>query len=806
MTNFASAHRWTARRARGVALRPRRRPTALRFAPHAFIRVVLVMALPTAALAQEPASPANDAFSSPANVTSGGGPHNGTNVGATKEPDEPDHAGNVGGASVWFSWNVPTAGTWEISTEGSTFDTLLAVYAGDSLESLAEIASNDDAGGGSTTSRVIVDADAGSSFRIAIDGFNGAQGDYRIITTMSGASAPDTTITSAPSSSSSVTATFEFESDVASALFLCSLDGSAPTACASPHRYSDLQPGPHVFEVAAESDGVRDPTPARWEWTVNDGGPLDDCDILGTSMSDTLRGSDTAETICGLGGDDLVIGGGGDDTLRGGPGDDALAGGAGNDEISGDAGNDLADYSASPRRVVARLSDGTVTGDGSDHLVGVEDLAGSPHADTLVGNDAANGLRGLGGRDDLRGGPGSDVLDGGEGDDTLLAGPGNDRVNGGLGVDHLRFVGARGVDVDLVVGRAFGDGNDVLNGVENVSGTPGLDAIRGNGAPNVLNGAAGGDTISGRAGRDVLTGGYGHDRIYGAGDRRLDGGPGSDRCTSRGRSCENRNLGSDWLERVNFYRRTAALPPVMERAAWSSGARAHSRYITCTNRVDQFTHFESPSLPCYSAAGDRAARAGNLIAGSTPFQPDRRAIDGWMTAPFHALGIIDPRLQSTGFGSFSNPAAPVYRWAATLDVLRGRGVEPGSETFPVVWPRDGASVPVRLFDGEYPDPLTACGYSIPSGLPLIVQLAGEPHLAGSSLRTAAGRRLPHCTFDADSYRNPRKAEQDLGRAILEMHDAVLLIPRTPLTAGRRYTATLRLANQTIRWTFGVAGG
>lgn len=764
-----------------------------------------MVAVPTAALAQESMTPTNDAFSSAAIITSDDEAYNGTNVGATKEPGEPDHAGNPGGASIWFSWNASATGTWEISTAGSTFDTLLAVYAGDSLESLAERASNDDAGGGSTTSVVLLDADAGDSFRIAIDGFNGAQGEYRIVVTMSGASAPDTILTSAPSSSSSAAATFEFGSDVASASFQCSLDGSAPTACTSPQTYSDLEPGPHVFEVAAESDGVRDPTPARWEWTVTDGRPSDDCDILGTVAADTLRGSDEGETICGLGGDDLVLGGGGDDTLRGGAGDDSLVGGAGNDEIGGDAGSDLADYSESPRPVVARLAEGTATGEGSDQLVGVEKLAGSPQGDTLVGNDVSNGLEGLGGRDDLRGGPGPDVLNGGEEEDALLPGPGNDRVNGGAGVDGLRFVGVRGVDVDLVVGRAFGEGNDVLTGVENVNGTRGLDAIRGNGATNILDGAAGGDTMSGRGGRDVVMGGNGNDRIYGARDRRLDGGPGSDRCTSRGRACENRHLGPDWLERVNFYRRTADLPPVMERAAWSAGARAHSRYITCTNRVNQFTHFELRFLPCYTRAGHLAASNGNLIAGSTPFEPDRRAIDGWMTAPFHALGVIDPRLQSTGFGSYSNPAAPVYRWAATLDVLRGRDAQPSPETFPVVWPRDGASVPLRLFDGEHPDPLTACGYSIPSGLPLIVQLAGEPRLAGSSLRTVAGARVPHCTYDADSYRNPREADQRLGRAILEMHDAVLVIPRAPLQAGTRYNVTLRLANQTIRWTFRVSG-
>ena len=51
----------------------------------------------------------------------------GTNVGATKETGEPDHAGNVGGASVWCRWVAPADGTVTFDTFGSNYDTLLAV-------------------------------------------------------------------------------------------------------------------------------------------------------------------------------------------------------------------------------------------------------------------------------------------------------------------------------------------------------------------------------------------------------------------------------------------------------------------------------------------------------------------------------------------------------------------------------------------------------------------------------------------------------------------------------------------------------
>src|SRR5687767_6589051 len=95
---------------------------------------------------------------------------------ATKETGEPDHAGHPGGASVWYRWTAPADGSVAIDTCGSGFDTLLAVYGGASLPALSAVASNDDAGCGAGTSRVTFTADAGVTYRIAVDGKNGQTG------------------------------------------------------------------------------------------------------------------------------------------------------------------------------------------------------------------------------------------------------------------------------------------------------------------------------------------------------------------------------------------------------------------------------------------------------------------------------------------------------------------------------------------------------------------------------------------------------------------------------------------------------
>jgi hypothetical protein len=100
----------------------------------------------------------------------------GSNVGATKESNEPRHAGNRGGKSVWWTWTAPVAGSVTIDTLGSSFDTLLAIYTGSSVGSLTKVAANDEAGGNTHTSKVTFTAVAGRVYQIAVDGYRGESG------------------------------------------------------------------------------------------------------------------------------------------------------------------------------------------------------------------------------------------------------------------------------------------------------------------------------------------------------------------------------------------------------------------------------------------------------------------------------------------------------------------------------------------------------------------------------------------------------------------------------------------------------
>jgi subtilisin len=129
----------------------------------------------TVTLTGPPTGVSNDNFANAQLISGSSGVVGGNNTGATSEFGEPNHASITGGRSVWYRWTAPTSTTVRFTTAGSNFDTLLAVYTGSSVGSLTHIASNDDAIS-TLTSLVTFNAVAGTTYRIAVDGFFGATG------------------------------------------------------------------------------------------------------------------------------------------------------------------------------------------------------------------------------------------------------------------------------------------------------------------------------------------------------------------------------------------------------------------------------------------------------------------------------------------------------------------------------------------------------------------------------------------------------------------------------------------------------
>jgi uncharacterized protein YkwD len=255
---------------------------------------------------------------------------------------------------------------------------------------------------------------------------------------------------------------------------------------------------------------------------------------------------------------------------------------------------------------------------------------------------------------------------------------------------------------------------------------------------------------------------------------------------------------SDWLTAVNLYRGLAGLPAVVEDPALTAAAQLHAEYAT---RNDEIGHTEDPTKPGYTDAGATSAAKSNVAGTSAANAAFGWAIDGWMQAPFHAVGVLDPRLGATGFG-IAHDAAGNVRTAAALDVLSTWTADPSAVGFPILFPGDGAAVPLDRYEGnERPDPLASCpGYTAPTGLPLVVQLAAFGTVTASGL-ARDGQAVEHCVFDGTTYANADPASQSAARAVLAARNAIVIVPRETLRQGSTYDVSLTAGGETIAWRF-----
>jgi len=126
------------------------------------------------------AGPANDNFEKAILLNGNTFSVGGSNVGATAQIGEPKHAGERGGKSVWWCWTAPANGTLILTTAGSAYDTLLAVYTGAEVAALSVVRSNDDESSILRTSRTTTSVVAGEVYRIAVDGYQGNQGTIQL--------------------------------------------------------------------------------------------------------------------------------------------------------------------------------------------------------------------------------------------------------------------------------------------------------------------------------------------------------------------------------------------------------------------------------------------------------------------------------------------------------------------------------------------------------------------------------------------------------------------------------------------------
>jgi len=369
--------------------------------------LAVLLTFPAAALA---AAPPNDDFAAATDLSGfdpAAGQIRGTNVAASKEVGEPDHAGNPGGRSVWYTWTAPGDGSVpnvSFTTGFTELDTLLAVYTGAAVGALTEVASNDDTPNLGTASAVSFATTPGTVYRIAVDGFGGKMGSFFLTwriapphdnfadrVALAGASGTRTgdnsfgatlepgeevfgqasvwyswtppadgtyKISTIGSSFDTVLSIFTGSSVESLELIRVNDDDPDRGCCSSWVPLVNADSGTtYLIQVTAleETGG-----PLRLSW-----GPL----IFGTNGADTIVGTAAAEEIRGRRGNDSIRGGGGADLVFGGVGNDVSRGGGGNDLVFDRSGTD------------------TLFGDGGRDRLFTRDFRGG---DVLVGGPGAD--------------------------------------------------------------------------------------------------------------------------------------------------------------------------------------------------------------------------------------------------------------------------------------------------------------------------------------------------------------------------------------------------------------------------------
>lgn len=228
------------------------------------------------------------------------------------------------------------------------------------------------------------------------------------------------------------------------------------------------------------------------------------------------------------------------------------------------------------------------------------------------------------------------------------------------------------------------------------------------------------------------------------------------------------------LDRVNLYRRLAGIAPVVLNGSLFASAQRHARYMD-TNK--EYAHEEVAGKPLFAGTEpwDRDTFFG--YAGSTQSEDihlisdPERAVDDWVSGPYHRHPILWPTNTDLGFGSSGTYSA--------LE-MGGSGTNSGAMVG-VVWPYPGQTgVATTWMANEFPNPLRLYpNTTAPVGTAISLEFGGRVRaltLTTATLAPVGGVPLPVLKFSPENDDH--------------IDGMVFIIPRQPLAPATTYTVHL----------------
>jgi M6 family metalloprotease-like protein/uncharacterized repeat protein (TIGR01451 family) len=530
----------------------------------------------------------NDDYASAQTISSASGTSTENNVNGTKEPNEPNHGGQLGGASIWYRWTAPATGTATFDTLNSPVsDTLLAAYTGNVVNGTL-VAQNDDIDAATNRrSRIQFQATQGTVYSIAVDGYGITdRGDMTLNWSLAQAASANLAIdksvvrnanqltytlgvtNAGPQAAQSVTVADTLPAKVAHVSTNSTAGSCAGTTTITCNLGTMANSGQATVTIVA---------------TINDTGLINNTATVSSSTTDPTLGNNSDSAEISVEPDpvtDVSVDGYVDDIFQGpaflygfeisrsgaGAGTDVEAtielpesvrfdlmystGCSGTQSITCNFGPILAgdtqevEIKVTPRSPGPHTATASIEGGGSDPgndtysaVAGrafICDNEPTEGNDTIIGTSGQDVLCGLGGNDVLKGAEGDDLIFGEAGIDTVVYEGSPDGM-----IVNLNFQGVDAEGAWPLDDSTTGHGHDHFTGIEQAKGTDHDDELYGRlqngdklwglGGENLIYGYGGKDTLIGGGSSDDLYGGSGSDKLSGAGGNdRLYGNAGLD--------------------------------------------------------------------------------------------------------------------------------------------------------------------------------------------------------------------------------------------------------------------------------------